>query len=361
MKKLSCLLTVILVICLLTGCAGTPVVYYSNCTCPEDSHQAADTPVTLPAAPQLPVVSGGLKTGVSFTTSLSDSVSAAGETAGEAKYDVSMVAVLVDEDGIIHDCVIDGISASIQFDATGAITTELTPVQTKNEQGVYYGMVAYGNAVAEWDAQAAAVANFVIGKKAADLATGVVDETGHAVDADLATSATIYIGGYVNQIMEAAANAQHLGAQSGDKLKLATVTDRSSSVNASAEAAGNAQLDVTITALTMAGDTITSCYIDGVQAKVGFDTTGTITTDLAAPQTKNQLGDSYGMVAWGGAIAEWNQQAASLAAYVTGKTAGEVTGIAVDESTRPTEADLATSVTIAIGGFQALIAKACAQ
>jgi hypothetical protein len=64
------------------------------------------------------------------------------------------------------------------------------------------------------------------------------------------------------------------------------------------------------------------------------------------------------MVAWGGAIAEWDAQAASFAAYVTGKTAAEVSGIAVDEGTKPTDADLTASVTIAIGGFQALIAKA---
>jgi hypothetical protein len=37
-----------------------------------------------------------------------------------------------------------------------------------------------------------------------------------------------------------------------------------------------------------------------------------------------------------------------------------VAGIAVNEGTKPTGADLATSVTIAIGGFQALIAKALA-
>ena len=36
----------------------------------------------------------------------------------------------------------------------------------------------------------------------------------------------------------------------------------------------------------------------------------------------------------------------------------KIAGIAVDESTHPTDTDLATSVTIAIGGFQALIAKA---
>ena len=65
------------------------------------------------------------------------------------------------------------------------------------------------------------------------------------------------------------------------------------------------------------------------------------------------------MVAWGGAIAEWNVQAASFAAYVTGKTAAEIAGIAVNEGTKPADgSDLATSVTIAIGGFQALMAKA---
>ena len=64
------------------------------------------------------------------------------------------------------------------------------------------------------------------------------------------------------------------------------------------------------------------------------------------------------MVAGGGATAEWNEQAASFASYVTGKTPAEVSGIAVDERTAPTDADLASSVTIAIAGFQALIAKA---
>jgi hypothetical protein len=109
----------------------------------------------------------------------------------------------------------------------------------------------------------------------------------------------------------------------------------------------------------MNGETITSCAIDAVQAKVAFGADGAVTADLTAPVlTKNELGENYGMVAWGGAVAEWDAQAASFASYITGKTLADVTGIAVDESTHPTDADLATSVTIAIGDFQALIAKA---
>ena len=93
---------------------------------------------------------------------------------------------------------------------------------------------------------------------------------------------------------------------------------------------------------------------------IEVDAAGQITTDLsAAVKTKNELGEGYGMVDWGGAKAEWNVQAAAFASYVTGKTAAEVAGIAITETTKPADGtDLASSVTISIGGFQALIAKA---
>lgn len=149
-------------------------------------------------------------------------------------------------------------------------------------------------------------------------------------------------------------------AEGSVKTGLAVLTSLDGSAGAGAEEPGSASFDVTLAAVTVddAG-VIDSCVIDGVQATVNFDAAGAITTDLTAPiQTKNQLGENYGMKAYGGAIAEWNEQAASFAAYVTGKTAEEVSGIAVGERTQPTDADLASSVTIAIGGFQELIAKA---
>jgi len=364
MKKLSLALVLYLIVSLFAGCAGTPVIYYTDCTCPAGSHDVAAPAVTepAPAETEAPVLEeGALKTGMFISTSIRDSVSASSEAEGEAVYDVTVVAVLVDDEGIIHDCIIDGIKTSVKFDANGAITTDLSVApQTKNELGEAYGMVAWGGAVAEWDAQAAAVAAACVGKHYGELQGVVVAESGYAPEGtDLATSATIYIGGYVKAIELAAASAQHLGAQTGDELRLAVINGIDSSASAIEEKEGTAQLDVNAAAVTMNGDTITSCYIDAVQAKVNFDTTGTVTTDVnTTPSTKNQLGEQYGMVAWGGAIAEWNVQAASFASYVTGKTAADVAGIAVDESTHPTDADLVTSVTIAIGGFQALIAKA---
>ena len=363
MKKLFALiLTILLTISLLAGCAGTTVVI-GNCDCPcKDQTPTNPSNPTNPTDPSKPA-EGALKLGMSVSTTISDSVSAAENAPGEIKYDVTIAAVLVDDNGVIVSCVIDSIPATVKFDTTGKITTDLTAdVLTKNELGDDYNMVAWGGAKAEWYAQVAAFARYAEGKTVEQLKNGDIDmTTGKAKDdTDLASSASIYLAGYVYAVEAAVSNAEHRGAQAGDVLVLSTLNSLKSSVSATADAKGTAQLDADMVALTKNGDKITSCYIDSLQAKVSFDATGKITTDLTADVlTKNELGDAYNMVAWGGAMAEWNVQAAAFADYVTGKTAEEVAGIAVSESTKPADGtDLSASVTIAIGGLQALIAKA---
>jgi hypothetical protein len=358
MKKYISLFTVaLLVVAILTGCMGTPVVI-NDCTCPSEGG-------TISTEPTAPAAEGAVKTGLAVITTAADSTGATADEVGAVKFDSTLIAVTVDDAGIINSCIIDSIPATVNVDASGVITSDITAaVATKNELGADYGMVAWGGAIAEWDAQVAALANFAVGKTVAELKTGAIDETGKApAGSDLASSATIYLGGFVSAIEAAVNNAQHLGADAEDELRLVTLNKLSASTNATAEAEGCAQLDADIAVVTSKDGVITSCIIDSLQAKIAFDTTGTITSDLtAAIPTKNELGESYGMVAWGGAIAEWNEQAASFAAYVTGKTADEVAGIAVNEATKPADgSDLASSVTISVGGFQALIAKALAE
>ena len=343
-KYIALFLVLALTAVLFAGCAGTPVVYYTNCTCPADGHTQQ---------PAVDVGEGSVKTGLAILTSVAKSKD------GSAEYDVTVVAVTVNDEGIITDCVIDSVGTSVAFDTTGTITSDLTAeILTKNELGDAYNMVAYGGAKYEWYVQAEALANYAIGKTVDQLKNGAVNESGYAVDADLASMATINLYSYVAGIEAAVNNATHLGAQAGEELKLAVINSAKSSASATAEKAGTAQLDCDVVALTVKDGIITSCVIDSVQAKVSFDANGVITSDVSAPvQTKNQLGSAYNMVLYGGAKAEWNEQAASFAAYVTGKNAEQVAGIAVSEG-KPSGADLASSVTIAIGGFQALIAKA---
>lgn len=348
--------TLLLCLCLLCGCSGTTVVI-NDCDCPQNG--ATTTPDTnnTPAK-------GSAKTGLAVVTSVKDSTSATAENDGAVKFDITIAAVTVDDNGVIASCVIDAVPASVTVKTDGSIASDVTAaVPTKNELGDNYGMVAWGGAKAEWNEQVAALCRFAEGKTVEEFKSGAVNEHGMAPDgSDLASSATIYLGGYVAAIETAAKNAAHLGADSGDTLKLVTLNSLKSSTAATAEQSGNAQLDADIAVVTEKDGKITSCLIDSVQAKIAFDVSGTIATDLTAPiLTKNELGEQYGMVAWGGAKAEWNEQAAAFAAYVTGKTATEVAGIAVNESTKPADGtDLSSSVTIAVGGFQALIAKAFA-
>ncbi len=361
MKKISMLLSVLLCVALLAGCAGTPVIYQTNCTCPTGEAQspAGTTPAPTAPAESNPVAEGAVKTGLAILASAGESTSASAEAEGEAKYDVTVVAVTVDDAGVIQSCIIDSIGTSVKFDAAGVVTTDLTAaIATKNELGEGYGMKAYAGSQYEWNEQAAALASYAVGKTVEELKSGAVGEDGKAKDADLATTATIYLGGYVAGIEKAAANAQHLGAQAGDTLKLAVMPSVSGSKNADGENAGLAQLDVDVTALTMNGEIITSCTLDALQAKVSFDAAGQLTTDLTAPmQTKNELGEAYGMKLYAGSAYEWNEQAAAFAAYATGKTVADIAGMAVSDG-KPTDADIAATVTIAVGGFQALIAKA---
>ena len=376
----------VLISCSLTGCVGTPVIYNEcNCTCNTNgTGNAAVTETTEPAAEVVTeavteatteaateavteaateatteavtegaaeetteaategaeVSENALKTGLSVNVSLADSTSADAENAGVAKYDITVVAVSVDNDGVIESCLIDSVPATVNFDTAGVITTDLTAeVQTKNELGENYGMKAYGGAAYEWNEQAAALAEYAEGKTVEELKNGAIDETGKAKDADLASTATIYLGGYVAAIEDAVNQAQDLGAQKGDELRMATISSLDSSVSAEGETDGTAQLNTDFTVLTL--------------------NDGEITSDLeAAVQTKNQLGENYGMKLYAGSAYEWNEQAAAFAEYVTGKTLEEVNGIAVDEKTALTDADIASTVTIAVGGFQSIIEKA---
>ena len=102
---------------------------------------------------------------------------------------------------------------------------------------------------------------------------------------------------------------------------------------------------------------ITSCIFDSVQSKAEFGADGAAITEAGAVSSKNQLGENYGLKQFSPIGKEWNEQVSAFAKYVTGKTAEEVLGISLTETTSPAETDLASSVTIAFGVFMALIEK----
>lgn len=262
----------ILICSTFTGCVGTPVVYNSACE---------NTTETVKATEKRKISSQEEKTGISIWLSANDSTSANADAQGSIVYDVTMAAVCVDEDGVITSCVIDSIPASVAFDQKGKITTDLNAeILSKNELGEAYGMKTYGGASYEWNEQAAALANYAVGKTVEELKLGAIDEHGKAKDADLASVATIYLGNYVSIIEEAVNQATYLGAEEGDVLYLEAENSLKNSKGSTDEEDGVAQFDAKITVWTQRDDNVTSSLVHEVQAKVGFNDQGEITTDL---------------------------------------------------------------------------------
>ena len=348
-KALAFVLTLAMSASLLVGCTGKIVVIDNPAGNVENVEMAETTE-------DAETTEGAVKTGLSVMASLSGE-SATAESNGVVTTDISLVAVTVTEDGVIESCKIDAIQGKVAFDAEGKICSEAGEVLTKKELGDDYGMRVASPIGKEWDEQVEAIETYAVGKTVEELKTKAIDENGVVADADLASGATIYMGSFIWAIEAAVNNAQYLGASAGDELVLVANT-KASGVDATTEADGNTQVDANVAAFTMNGDKITSCIIDAIQAKATFDTKG-VAAQIADPTvlTKAQLGENYGLKAYSGIGKEWKEQTLAFCEYVTGKTIEEVQNIALTETTAPADADLAASVSIAVGDFVSLVEK----
>lgn len=349
-RKIALLLGMVLTISgLLIGCGGSgdKVAGGQDATTEQKQEEQVDQ------------TEGTLKTGLAILSDVSKSKDA-GEEDGQAQANITIAAVTVDEAGKIVSCVIDTAQVKVGFDKEGKLLTDLAAeFPTKQELGDDYGMKKASSIGKEWFEQADAFAAYVVGKTAEEVSGIAVTESGAAADADLAANCTLSIGGFQAIVVKAVNNAVEAGASIGDKLGLGAVTSIGKSKDAAADAEGLAQAYTTVTAVTTnAEGKITSCVIDAVQANVNFDAAGKVTTDFAAEiKTKNELGDGYGMKKASSIGKEWYEQAAAYAAYVVGKTADEVNGIALTEGA-PADADLAASVTVHVTDFNSVITKA---
>ena len=95
---------------------------------------------------------------------------------------------------------------------------------------------------------------------------------------------------------------------------------------------------------------IVECRLDSVDLD-GLSLLGEV-TPTKADKTKYEMGDAYGMVAYGGAKAEWYKQAEFFENYVVGKTVSEVGAI------KTKDADLVAGCTIDVSDFVKAIVAA---
>ena len=361
-KKIALLLSLTLVLTMATACGKKNANEGTQTQGEATQEETTQEETTQEETAQEETAQGGAKTGLAVLTSIGKSTDATADAEGLAQVDSTVVAVLVGEDGKILDCAIDAAQTKINFSAEGKITTDLATVfQSKQELGTDYGMAGASSIGKEWSEQANAFADYVVGKTLEEV-KGIALTEGVPSDADLSSSVTVHVSDFISGVEKAVNNAKALGANADDKLGLGVATNIAKSADAGEED-GVAQAYTNYSVVTTDKDgKITSSIIDASQSDVKFSATGAITSDLAvAPQTKQELGADYGMAKASSIGKEWFEQVDALSEYVVGKTVDEVKGIAVTEEGVPSDADLASSVTIHIGDYTTVIDKAVAN
>lgn len=150
----------------------------------------------------------GDKLGLGLTTNIAKSTDATADADGVAEAYTTISVLTVNGDGVITSSLIDAVQAKVTFDANGAITADTSAdVPSKNELGDAYGMKAASSIGKEWNEQAAAYAEYTVGKTV-DEVNGTAVEEGRATDADLAASVSVHITDFNTAITKAVASAQ---------------------------------------------------------------------------------------------------------------------------------------------------------
>ena len=319
----------------------------------------------LLACMMLSLAACGASAGSEYKLGMGVNLSTDSSKENNAQVDATVAAVVTDKDGKIVACRLD--VAQSKMDVTGGAVDAAKTFQTKMELGDDYGMVAYGNAIAEWYDQAKAFESYVVGKTAAEVEglETVVNESGHNVSTDeaLLAGCTMDITAFKAAVVKACNDEKGTTFTGKDfTLGVAAITaaDDSTAATDSDDAVVKMYTEYAAVVVDKDGK-ILAALTDATQPKITADKNGQITgADFKG--TKRELGADYGMVAYGSAIAEWDAQAKAFADYTVGKTAAEVAGIetTVNESGHnvTTDETLLASCTMDITGMMAVIALA---
>lgn len=154
------------------------------------------------------VQAGGEKLGVGQSISISKSKGLDGDKLPTAQVDTTIVVGAFDKDGKVVGTIIDAAQTKVEIDKDGKITSDKNAeIKTKNELGDEYGMKQASSIGKEWNEQAKALGDWMVGKTVDEI-KGMKNEEGVPSEADLTSSVTIKVQGYMSGIDEAFNNAK---------------------------------------------------------------------------------------------------------------------------------------------------------
>ena len=289
--------------------------------------------------------------------------------AENAQVDATVAAVVLDAEGKIVSCRIDVAQNKMKV-VGGAVDTAAT-FKTKMELGSAYGMAGKvdnndDGVMLEWDAQAKAFEEYVVGKTAAEVeAIQTQEAKGHLIAVDealLKAGCSMQITDFIAAVVKACKDEQGQSFKTAATFTLgvaaATVADESTA--AAADKDGEVKMYTDFAAAVVADGKILAAVTDAVQPKIAVNTLGDIVeksfvaTKLGASMDNN--GD--------GKVLEWYVQADAFVKHVVGMTAAEVQAMATKTLDNgyvisADDALLTAGCTIQITAMKDVVAAAC--
>ena len=273
-------------------------------------------------------------------------LSTASSKENNAQVDATVAAVVLDANGKIVMCRID--VAQNKMDVTGGAVDTAKTFETKMELGSRYGMEGKvdnnGDGVMlEWDAQAKAFEEYVVGKTAADVKAIKTQEAGgHLIAVDealLKAGCSMQITDFITAVAKACEVKAAVAFKAGEGFKLGVAAKSTAAESKAASAEGNGSVNMYSdfgAAVVGADGKILAALNDAVQPKIAIDTAGAI-VEASYKDTKRMLGSEYGMEGKvdnddNGVMKEWDAQSAAFSAFCAGKTAAEVAGLKTQEA-----------------------------
>ena len=357
MKKTISLILLLCMVFALAACGGTETPAATEAP-------AEDAATEAPAedAAEAPAEDAG--TEATYTLGMGVVSNFDSSAAGNAQIDTTFAAIVTDADGKIVSCRLDVAQNKMNV-AVGLVTTG-NEYPTKMEKGTDYGMAPVSSIGAEWDAQAKAFEEFVVGKTVDEVvALETQESNGHqvAVDETLFAGCTMDIVDFKAAVEKAGSDAWAVTFTTADAFTLgvAAITDDADSTAPTADADGVVKMYTEFGAAVVGADgTILAALNDAIQPNITVDPAGEIVA-TEYKGTKRELGADYGMAPVSAIGAEWDAQSAAFSQFVVGKTADEVAALETQESNGHNVAvdeTLYASCSMDITGMMAVISTA---
>ena len=293
-----------------------------------------------------------------------------------AQINATIATIVVDENGVIVACKIDG----VQNKYTITDTVTFTNLLTKKELGYDYNMAAFGHSlignatVKEWFEQAAAFEAWCVGKTVAEveaMETQTMDN-GYVISADddlLGAGCTISITDFIAAVVKAGNDEQSMSFTTDGEIVLGLGVNSADNGSSGDDFEATVKMNIDYAAVASVDGVIVATLNDATQPQVTIEDGEVIGSDKLI--SKRELKEGYNMAAFGsdnngdGIVLEWYLQSAELSKYLVGKTAAEVeameTTLVNGHYISTDDALLTAGCTMQITGIQDVVVEAAAN